>query len=562
MTGSSAAWWSQVQILSAPFDTGQLSRRGLLAAGIAGGFALAARNQSNTQAQSSAATAVISTSSGGEAGVIPYSSNIEFPNPMRGQYEDLLVAEYWQGTSFPGTDNYERYIWADIHTGPNTFDFSQIETDMAAAAAVGKRFGMRIMMADYPYANAVPSWAQNVSGATITTSGSAGTAVYPNWNDPAYLSILQTLLNALAAQFDLDERLAYFEVSGYGDWSQWMCYEEVTYYGLSAPSPAQTLSQLGYYTNTTCDVITMSTITTVLGYHVAAFPNTRLVIASNNPEAVRQLLMGTNFAGESTAATTVPAIPPGIRNDGLGTESPVPFQMWGYPGGYYYNTPLSRAYLNNYTKAPWITEWNGEIGGGRSTSYLSTAMQEVVNYNVSMIGSCNNPAIESGLDSSDYEIWLRLIMYSGYRYSASASVSGNNVTVTWTNWGVAPAYDNWQIIYQVRNSSNAIVQTVDSTYSFLTLSAASQGPSYDWGGYVPGEYTSSPPTGTPTPITGNDSFTLASSLPAPASYTIWVQVTWNQHKPSATYTFNFPPMSLAMNGRDGTGAYQIGSFSN
>jgi hypothetical protein len=37
---------------------------------------------------------------------------------------------------------------------------------------------------------------------------------------------------------------------------------------------------------------------------------------------------------------------------------------------------------------------------------------------------------------------------------------------------------------------------------------------------------------------------------------------WNQHKPGATYTFNFPPMSMAMNGRDGTAAYQIGSFTN
>ena len=544
-----------------PFDTGQLSRRGFLAAGVAGGFALAARNQSNTQAQSSGATAVISTSSSGGAGVIPHSSNIEFPSPMRGQYEDLLISEYWQGTSYPGTDNYQRYVWADIHTGPNTFDFSQIQIDMVAAAAVGKRFGMRIMMADYPERNAVPSWAQNVSGATITTSGSAGTGVYPNWNDPAYLSILQTLLNALGAQFDRDERLAYFEVSGYGDWSQWMCYEEVYNYGLSAPSPAQTISQLGYYTYSTCDVITMSTITTMLGYHVAAFPNTRLVIASNNPEAVRQMLMGVNFAGESTAATTVPAIPPGIRNDGIGTESPVPFQMWGYPGEYYYNTALSSAYLNNYTKGPWIGEWYaGYSGGETSTTYLATALQETVNYNLSMIGS-TGANVTGTMSASDYEIWLRVCMYAGYRYSAGASVSGNNVTVTWTNWGVAPTYDNWQIIYHVRNSSNAIVQTVDSTYSFLTLGAASQGPSYDWGGYVPGEYASSPPTGTPTPVTGNDSFTLSSSLPVPASYTIWVQVAWNQHKPSATYTFNFPPMSLAMNGRDGTGAYQIGSFT-
>jgi hypothetical protein len=52
-----------------------------------------------------------------------------------------------------------------------------------------------------------------------------------------------------------------------------------------------------------------------------------------------------------------------------------------------------------------------------------------------------------------------------------------------------------------------------------------------------------------------------SSLPA-GRYTIWVQVAWNQHKPGATYTFNYPPMSLAMNSRDGTGAYQIGSFTH
>jgi hypothetical protein len=138
-----------------PFDTGQLSRRGFLAAGIAGGYALAARDRSNTQAQSSATTAVINTSWGGAA-VIPYSSDIEFPNPMRGQYEDLLVAEYWRGTSYAGTDNYQRYVWADIHPGPNTFNFSQIETDMAAAAAAGKRFGMRIMMADYPSRTPAP----------------------------------------------------------------------------------------------------------------------------------------------------------------------------------------------------------------------------------------------------------------------------------------------------------------------------------------------------------------------------------------------------------------------
>jgi hypothetical protein len=29
-----------------------------------------------------------------------------------------------------------------------------------------------------------------------------------------------------------------------------------------------------------------------------------------------------------------------------------------------------------------------------------------------------------------------------------------------------------------------------------------------------------------------------------------------------SYTFNYPPMSLAMNSRDVTGAYRIGSFTH
>ena len=151
-------------------------------------------------------------------------------------------------------------------------------------------------------------------------------------------------------------------------------------------------------------------------------------------------------------------------------------------------------------------------------------------------------------------------MYSGYRYSASSSVAGNIVTVTWTNWGVAPTYDKWQIIYQVRDSSNTIIQTVNSTYSFLALCAASYGPSYNWSGYSPGVTATSTPVDEPTPSRGNDSFTL-SSLPA-GKYSIWVQVDWDQRKPGATYTFNHPPISLAMNSRDDAGAYQIGAFTH
>lgn len=555
-----------------PLDMGQLSRRGFLAAAIASGLELTVgtgrcRDQTSSSGGAGPVRAAARQHPGLRPGpgVIPYSSNIEFPNPMRGQYEDLLVAEYWQGTSYAGTDNFQRYGWSQIQPiSQNSFTWTQVDNDIAAAAEAGKRFGMRVMAFAPGFGpdTAMPGWLTSVSGATMTSSGSGGTATFPVWNNPNYLACVQNLITAIGNRYDNDERLSWFEISGYGDWSQMVCSAERDLYGLSCPAPDQTIAQLGYYMNTWADVLTMANVTAIIGYHVAAFPNTRIVTASH-PEFVRQMVLGTNFSGQSTASTTEPAIPPGIRYDGLGDEDQY-FIGWGYPGDYYDNTPLAEAYLSHWTKAPFLTEWCNYYGTEEtSTSFLPTAMQEVVNYNVSLVGSTLTSGGLSGLaaplSDSDYEVYLRLMMYSGYRYSAAAAVSGSNVTVTWTNWGVAPAYDNWQIVYQVRNQSNNIVQAVVSAYSFLSLGAASYGPPYNWGGFVQGKYATSTPAGDPTPITDTDTFVLT-SLPS-GHYTIWVQVAWAQHKPNATHTFNAPPMSLAQTGRDGTGAYQIGAFS-
>lgn len=287
-----------------PFDRGQLSRRGFLAAAIAGGFALIAGTEQlreQTSSSGGAGPAAVRPSAFHEhpglhpgPGVIPYSSNIEFPNPMRGQYEDLLVAEYWQGTSYAGTDNYQRYGYSQIQPiSQNSFTWTQVDNDIATAAAAGKRFGMRVMAFAPGPDTAMPGWLTSVPGATMTSSGSGGTATFPVWNNPNYLACVQNLITAIGNRYDNDERLAWFEISGYGDWSQMVCIVESKLYGLSCPAPDKTIAQLGYYTNSWADVLTMANVTAIIGYHVAAFPNTRLV-TQTHPEFVRQMVLGTN----------------------------------------------------------------------------------------------------------------------------------------------------------------------------------------------------------------------------------------------------------------------------
>ena len=47
---------------------------------------------------------------------------------------------------------------------------------------------------------------------------------------------------------------------------------------------------------------------------------------------------------------------------------------------------------------------------------------------------------------------------------------------------------------------------------------------------------------------------------APGHYTLRASVEWQQHKPGATHVVNYAPMSLARDGRDGSGLYPIATL--
>ena len=149
--------------------------------------------------------------------------------------------------------------------------------------------------------------------------------------------------------------------------------------------------------------------------------------------------------------------------------------------------------------------------------------------------------------------WAKTNKYAGYRYAITSATAPATATtgsavpvqVRWTNFGVAPTYDKWQVTYEIRNGSNVVVATAASALPLTSLAADQN-------------YTDL--TAQPASQSVVDSVSLSTQGLAAGNYTVLAKVVWNEHKAGATHVVNYAPMNLAQAGRDSSGAYPITSF--
>jgi hypothetical protein len=197
--------------------------------------------------------------------------------------------------------------------------------------------------------------------------------------------------------------------------------------------------------------------------------------------------------------------------------------------------------------APVVTEWCNFQPDG-AVAYFVRGLKDAVNYHVSLVAS-NVMAPPSTM----YGSWERTNKYAGYRYAVTSvklpdsETVGSDVPVTvgWTNFGAAPAYDDWQIRYEIRNESDRVVATTQSGLLLRTIAAEQ-------------DYTDT--ADDPLSATSADTQSLPTTeLPA-GRYRLSAKVVWNEHRPSASNVVDYAPMALAQAGRDVDGGYPIGSF--
>jgi hypothetical protein len=483
-----------------------------------------------------------------QSGAVMRFTAPDLVNPKRGQYQDIDNALYPQSATgnyppWPGTDDAgSRFLWSQIQPmSANSYDFTVIDKAIAAAHADNQRFHFRIMsFASMGYSGntvmGVPAWLRATPGATTDHSFEGKTYVVPNWNADAYLNPLEHLIAALGARYDRDERVEWFEFSGYGDWSEDHIGFIAESLGAPGPSPDDSIAQLGYYSQYGDQSITKTSITRMVNATLAAFPDTQIIVLDDNPEITRQLLAAS------------PRRPVGIRADCLGVYPPP--QIWATdPDSWYVQNgdPVVAALLTRWRTAPVVTEWCTFQPEG-AIAYFQKAIKDTVNYHVSLLAS-NVMAPPPDM----YAMWARTNKYAGYRYAVtSASVpasvpagSGLRINVRWTNFGTAPTYDNWQVGYQVRNDADDVVAIVQSGLSL---------------GDVAAEQNYADSAHDPASLTRDNPLWLSTAGLAKGNYKIVAKVVWNEHKPNATNVVDYPPMALAQAGRYKDGGYLIGSF--
>lgn len=469
-------------------------------------------------------------------------------NPLRGQYEGLGVPLYpWPDTGqpeWPGTyDVGNRFPWDGIQPDPDHYDFSYIDEKIAEAQAQDERFHFRIMAlcsegcGDDTLHSAVPDWLRSRKGATKKFTKDGETYVVPNWNSDAYLSAAEKLIAALGARYNKDERIAWFEFSGYGDWSENHIGFVAQHLGAPGPPPEKSITQLGYYDQYRDQAITKKSITRLVKATLKAFPDTQIVVAAGNPEITRQFLAAS------------PTRPVGIRGDCLGAIPPPQHWVTDPNSWYVHNDKeLVSEVLTRWKFAPVVTEWCSFEPDG-TTEYFTKALKDTVNYHVSMVSS--NVAEPAPPDL--YDIWARTNKYAGYRFAVTSAIAPDElpvgtdlpITVRWTNFGTAPAYDDWEIFYEIFDHAGDSTLGVKSGLSLGTIAA---------------EQNYSDTRLEPASATSDDTLLLPTSeLPA-GDYTLVVKVVWNQHKPGGFNRVDYPTMELAQTGRDSLGGYPIAEF--
>lgn len=505
----------------------------------------------------------------------------EVPNPLRGQYEDLLMPLFPQANSaqrrFPAwPSSYDaslRISWRQLQpTDPGTlppdapddrkFDFSVIDDALTKLASRNMRLTLRVVAynscCDTAYANntniGMPDWVRALPDATVSLTGpqrywwTAGvTQVVPNWNNPGYLNAFGQLLAALGRRYDGDERLSVFEFSGYGDFSEnHIAYLRDTL-GAPGPTAEDSVVKLGYYSQFRDQSITKASIAQLVSANVNAFPHTQLVTTALNPEIVRQLL-----ADDVTKKLSAPV---GIRSDCLGVYAPLP--TWAEADGSYYvrsKDPVVGQLKDRLASALVITEWCQLPDGTDPRSYYDKGLRDVVKYHVSMTSSYNFPAVDSTtpMDPALYLVWAQANVSAGYRYSAEARAGSRSardgvptVSVVWTNYGSAASTEAWVPSYRLTDFSGQVVRTLPAHVPLKTLAQGQSGDKSDT---------------EPVPASYTDSVAIDLAGLAPGHYTLSAAVDWQQHKPNASHVVNYPPMQLARGGRDGNGWYPLATL--
>lgn len=415
------------------------------------------------------------------------SSDTEIVNSMRGQYRwggtnkwgsfdgqlfpSAANPGYRQDQQWPGSKvSYYRFTWSEVQPGQDDFTFKRIEEELASSTARGEKLGFRVMPADNccaPLAEplaVMPAWLTDLGVNQWTYRGFDSAAVVPDWNNETYLAAMTKLIAKLGEKYDGDPRVAFVDMTGYGNFGEWHSYPMNSEYPRSQGGQSE---------------ISDANLRRLVDANLQAFKRTRLLTLATNPLVLAR------------AMSARPDV--GIRIDCLGDAT---------GGSALVNISSNAAASNRWKTAPIVTEWctsnfsqPQEIPAGSEFDLFRADLgqdlyqvgrEQVRRWRISMLSSGNFPFAFNGNVMSDrqWQDFAQANKLSGYRYSAKptslpaqAKAGGKlQLATSWTNSGVAPTYEEWKIRLELRSKgSTTAISSTESSMDLRQLYAADAG---------------------------------------------------------------------------------------
>lgn len=373
--------------------------------------------------------------------------------------------ENWNGqyyTSFSGgyQDYYFRFVWVDIEKQTQgNYVWTRFDQEFAKAIAVKGKFSFGIFMVNDSdnflaeeffngTSSRYPLYVHNAMQSEAVKDYTKNGQWIPNWNSTFMLDRYAALLQAIQAHIvskGWQDKINYVDIRGYGQWGEW---HSVGFGQPVSSMPAGTRP-------------TVATYKRFIDAHIAAFPDYPLVMllaamdanwldnTMTPPEVTDYILKAKNNWGLI-----------GLRRD-----------QWGATDGYVHD------YLENNNR-----NWNGgpafktiimerwkyapivgePMGPG---SNLSDLPRQVTFYHAASVGNGNYTA-----DATSQGYFKTAENNAGYKLdfvSGQAEVVTNGdfkITLSVENFGNTPCYENFDVVYELKNSSGQVAWTGTSTW--------------------------------------------------------------------------------------------------
>ncbi len=417
----------------------------------------------------------------------------EFMRPGAGanewSYDQNIVNIPTQGTNTQRLDRYWRFTWLDFQPAngsSGSYDFSVFDSKIQQSISKGQTFSFGVMQQcggcdanlQTNISGAVmlyPTWLHNQMQSESVKDFISGGEWFPNYNSPSYLTALKNLNVAinnhiLSGSYNgvrYQDVIGQIDIRGYGDFGEWTN---------------------NVFTNGN---LTVASGDSIISYHVHVFDKFQCVY-----------MMATVDGGQLSNTN----VPPGVGYYALTASNSVGKlgwrrDSWGQTDNYlsqwtdanptvFNGLSFKTEIMNRYQFAPIV----GEPQDGGSAGNFTSLAAQMTKYGVTSFGNGNfnngvNATIQNSFRAASKAAGYRIVLTGGSMTTTLTGGNTFNLALNWQNIGAAPDYKNWNVTYELRSSTNAVVWTGTSSFNprlFL-------------------------PSGAPSAI--SDNFTLPSTVP-------------------------------------------------